>query len=242
MSRRHAPSTLAHLSRAALALLGAAVVTAAMLWFLGILNTRMTVEAPAVPAIRTVLMDSVQADEARPNESMPEPQPQPQTEQIMTVPLDMPAPDVSPQPLELVLNIPTPTLEPVRVAMQPQQVRAPSPRSVTQSQSTAPAQPTADTGPMDADRVDHPPRELAGNPRPTYPIREQRRGIEAVVRLKLLIDERGAVQDVQVIDGPNAFRRAVLQVAHRWRFTPARHNGSVVKVWGVKTIRFELQG
>jgi protein TonB len=90
----------------------------------------------------------------------------------------------------------------------------------------------------DADHVDQPPREPSGNAKPAYPDRERQLGIEGTVMIKLLIDERGRVEDVQIISGPEAFRRAVLQVARTWRFEPARDKGRVLKVWGTKEVKF----
>jgi len=61
--------------------------------------------------------------------------------------------------------------------------------------------------------------------------------------VRLLIDERGRVEDVQVlrVEGHPSFREAVLDVVHKWTFRPARHRGRPVKVWGIKRIRFELE-
>jgi protein TonB len=89
-----------------------------------------------------------------------------------------------------------------------------------------------------ADRVDQPPREPAGNAKPRYPGRERELGVEGTVVLRILIDERGRVADVEVVSGPETFRRAVLDVVRTWRFEPARHQGRVVKVWGVKEVVF----
>ena len=69
-------------------------------------------------------------------------------------------------------------------------------------------------------------------------MREKQLGIEGTVVLRLLIDERGRVADVEVISGGMAFRHAVLQVARTWRFEPARHQGRATKVWGVKEVSF----
>jgi outer membrane biosynthesis protein TonB len=49
---------------------------------------------------------------------------------------------------------------------------------------------------------------------------------------------------VEVIEvkGHAGFRQAVLRVVNLWRFTPPRHRGRRVKVWAVKTVRFNLEG
>lgn len=102
---------------------------------------------------------------------------------------------------------------------------------------------TTSAGPIvhRADRVDQPPREGYGNPQPAYPIRERNLGIEGSVLLRLLIDEQGKVKDAKVLRGPEAFRKPVLAVVFDWQFTPAQHQGSPVKVWGVKEVQFRLR-
>lgn len=92
-----------------------------------------------------------------------------------------------------------------------------------------------------ADKVDQPPREAFGNAEPAYPIRERNLGIEGTVLVRLLIDEKGKVEDAKVIRGPEAFRKPVLAVVFDWEFTPARHEGRPVKVWGAKEVRFRLR-
>jgi len=93
-----------------------------------------------------------------------------------------------------------------------------------------------------ADAVDTPPREII-NPPPRYPRIARARGLEGQVTVKLLIAEDGTVETVEVVSvqGYTGFRRAVLDSVARWRFSPAKHRGRPVKVWGVKTIRFRLE-
>jgi len=93
-----------------------------------------------------------------------------------------------------------------------------------------------------ADSVDEPPRERYVPP-PRYPHEALTRGIEGEVVVKLLINERGVVKDVQVVQvtGDESFRDAVLDVARTWQFRPARDDGHPVAVWGIKRIRFVLE-
>jgi protein TonB len=92
-----------------------------------------------------------------------------------------------------------------------------------------------------ADQVDQPPREPAGNAQPEFPERERRLGIEGEVVVRLLIDETGRVEQIEFVSGPAAFRAAVERVAKTWRFEPARHRGQIVKVWGTKEVGFTLR-
>ena len=83
---------------------------------------------------------------------------------------------------------------------------------------------------------------MAQNPAPNYPERERQLGIEGSVTLKLLIDEAGRVEDVEVVRGTASFRDAVMAVVYRWRFSPAVHEGRAVKVWGLKEVYFRVRG
>ncbi|MFT5288305.1 MAG: protein TonB [Planctomycetota bacterium] len=106
----------------------------------------------------------------------------------------------------------------------------------TEAQSVAPQQ----EGPLDSDAVDQPPRELASSPKPEYPRAAQRRRIEGVVAIELLIDENGRVLEHRNPIGEALLVQAVLKIVPALRFSPARNNGSIVAVWGRKTFRFQL--
>lgn len=95
---------------------------------------------------------------------------------------------------------------------------------------------------LDADGVDRGPRETL-NPQPVYPRSLLRRGVEGEVRFRLLIDERGRVEQIDILDdaGQASFADAVREAASRWLFEPAQHHGRTVKVWATKTIRFQIQ-
>lgn len=95
---------------------------------------------------------------------------------------------------------------------------------------------------LEADGVDRGPRETL-NPQPVYPRSLLRRGVEGEVRFRLLIDERGRVEQIDILDdaGQASFADAVREAASRWLFEPAQHQGRTVKVWATKTIRFQIQ-
>src|SRR5262249_54401806 len=90
--------------------------------------------------------------------------------------------------------------------------------------------------------VDQPPRDIYANAEPDYPARERQLGVQAVVTVRLLLDESGRVVDVQVMDGPAAFRDAVMAKAWQWRFSPAIDEGHPVKIWVIRRIRFVIRG
>jgi protein TonB len=189
--------------------------------------------------VRTVVFQGPETDiEAQVRQDQPEPKPVPPEPEVMAVDLDIPDIEpLEPEPLDLRLDLPSPDVNPIRVTVRnsPPEPAPPRPRS-------APPQPAvkAASRPMThrANRIDEPPREFAGNVPPRYPPREERLGIEGTVRMRLLIDETGRVEDLQFISGPQVFRDAVRDAVAQWRFSPARHLGQPVKVWGVKEIQF----
>ena len=74
-----------------------------------------------------------------------------------------------------------------------------------------------------------------------YPEDARRDKVEGPVRLKLLVDDQGAVRKATVIEDPTgAFRAAAIKVARLYRFRPARVNGQAVATQIEFTIHFEL--
>ena len=80
--------------------------------------------------------------------------------------------------------------------------------------------------------------------RPPYPASKLASGEEALLRLKLTIDERGRVIAVEPV-GPadpaflNSARRHLLS---RWRYKPASEGGQAVASTTVITLKFQLEG
>lgn len=94
---------------------------------------------------------------------------------------------------------------------------------------------------MTGDTVDQPPvaRERDSLP---YPAEAKRKGVTGYVLLNLLINARGEVEQVQVLEAEpqGVFEEAARQAAKDWRFTPARYEGRDVRVWAQQRIRFDL--
>lgn len=85
-----------------------------------------------------------------------------------------------------------------------------------------------------------PPAEL----RPPYPPAKLASGEEAVLKLRLTIDERGRVVAVDAVGRAD---RSFLETARRyllahWRFKPATEDGRAVAASTVVTLRFQLAG
>jgi protein TonB len=88
-------------------------------------------------------------------------------------------------------------------------------------------------------------QELKANQRiePIYPATSRRLGEEGVVRLKVLVDERGRPHDI-VVANSSGFPRldqAAIDAVRRWRFEPATDGNRAVSAWGAVSIRFKLE-
>lgn len=214
---------------------GACVITLSLIWLLGTLNARPVPEPVSAAGIATMIIHGPQA-QATSQEQQEEPTPEIPTPEVMDLDTEMTQPELpEPELLDLDLLLPAPTIAPVRVSVR--QEPAPVQRPPTPAPRRPPAQPKV----RRADEVEQGPRESARNPAPRYPARERQLGIEAIVTLRLLIDESGRVEDVQVVQGEDPFRQAVLDVIWQWRFSPAIHEGRPVKVYGLKNIRFQIR-
>jgi protein TonB len=80
--------------------------------------------------------------------------------------------------------------------------------------------------------------------RPPYPASKIASGEEALLRLRLSIDERGRVVAVEPVGSAD---RAFLEAARRhllarWRYKPASEGGRSVATSTVITLRFQLEG
>ena len=78
---------------------------------------------------------------------------------------------------------------------------------------------------------------------PIYPIRARRLGIEGFVTVKLLVNEKGMVEQTKILEAnpDGVFDKSVLQCAPLWKFTPGTIDGTPVKTFVTTTIRFNLE-
>jgi len=92
-----------------------------------------------------------------------------------------------------------------------------------------------------AEDLDQPPLALAKVP-PLYPFRAKRMDIEGFVKVRFLVDEKGQVSRVTVLESEpqGVFDASVLNTLPSWKFQPGRIMGEPVSSWVVTTIRFEL--
>jgi protein TonB len=113
--------------------------------------------------------------------------------------------------------------------------------------------PIADPGPSIVPTADPPaPPKLvlaqldsrfAGAFQPDYPASEQRREVEGVVRVRVLIGADGRVKAVELIssDSPGFFAATKQRALSKWRFKPATRGGVAEESWKEMVVRFQLQ-
>lgn len=75
-----------------------------------------------------------------------------------------------------------------------------------------------------------------------YPPRARAQGITGFVLLSVLIDERGQVERVKVLEAQPAgvFEESAKEAIVRWSFQPATYKGQAVKTWAKQRIHFKL--
>jgi protein TonB len=85
--------------------------------------------------------------------------------------------------------------------------------------------------------------KYAGSFQPDYPASEQRREIEGVARVKVLIGTDGRVKAVELVstDSPGFFEETKRRALAKWRFKPATRGGVAEESWQVMTVRFEIK-
>jgi protein TonB len=76
-----------------------------------------------------------------------------------------------------------------------------------------------------------------------YPPAALRLRLEGSVELRALVDETGAIANVQLVSAPESrlgFGEAAMEYVRKWRFRPATKDGVPVKVWFPIKINFDL--
>lgn len=81
------------------------------------------------------------------------------------------------------------------------------------------------------------PQEVFGA---EYPPEARAQNVQGLTRVKLYIDESGAVREVRAVKGPPLLRAAAEALAIRFRYSPAQQDGKPVAVWWVEDIPFRF--
>lgn len=153
---------------------------------------------------------------------------------------------------------------------EPAEDARPTPKTASATETVAPR---VETVPLDNDRVvvgpvipdarpaDPGPPAIAADPpapklvlaeldarfagafQPDYPAREQRRGVEGVVKVRVLIGTDGRVKAVELVssDSPGFFEETKRRALSKWRFRPATRGGVPEESWKVMTVRFQIR-
>jgi protein TonB len=76
---------------------------------------------------------------------------------------------------------------------------------------------------------------------PTYPYEMRREGVSGLVNVNCMIDEKGDVQDPKVEKATNdKFIQPALDALKKWKFKPAKRDGTVVAIRVNIPIRFSV--
>lgn len=76
---------------------------------------------------------------------------------------------------------------------------------------------------------------------PAYPDDARKQGIEAVIVVKFIVTETGAVEDIKILKGHPLFDAAVLASVQSWTFDPATLEGKPVRMARMVKIPFRLK-
>jgi protein TonB len=153
-------------------------------------------------------------------------------------PLIEPPPPPKPRPVK-------PKPEPQMIAAQteaPAQITAPLPEPepvIVEEPPPPPPPPAAAPAPI------IPPSFVAAyldNPAPAYPPRSKRLGETGTVLLRVVVDENGRPESVDVATSSGFARldRAALDAVRRWKFVPAKQGGRAVKAAVLVPLEFQL--
>jgi TonB family protein len=73
---------------------------------------------------------------------------------------------------------------------------------------------------------------LLNAPRPLYTEEARNNKVQGVVRVRVLVDEKGSVTEVVITRGlPDGLNEQAIRAAHQMRFRPATKNGQPVSYW-----------
>lgn len=78
-------------------------------------------------------------------------------------------------------------------------------------------------------------------PRPRYPAEAKRNGVQGTVIVQAIIDKKGRVDVVKVLQGlPHGLSEAAVEAVKKWRFKPAKYYGEPVDVYYNLVVNFRL--
>ncbi len=75
---------------------------------------------------------------------------------------------------------------------------------------------------------------------PEYPAAAKQLKMEGVVELKVVIDESGGVERVDIVSGNPVLTRTAAAAVKQWKFAPPKLDGKSAKAEGAVSITFKL--
>ena len=188
---------------------------------------------PEVPAPTPVAPPTPEPPKLTPKPEPPKPKPKPVQK---TPPLPKAIADPTPAP-----DAPTGTLETDSTPLADATPLAPPAPPAPPTPPAPPAPPAAPTG----GAVQLPSSNAAylNNPRPNYPSISRRMGEQGKVMLRVLVDENGVPQQIEIKEssGFDRLDKAALASVQRWRFVPGKRNGVPEAMWNIVPVNFVLE-
>lgn len=86
-----------------------------------------------------------------------------------------------------------------------------------------------------------PPQPYPDNPLPQYPLEAKIKGLNGLVILKVIIDEKGQVTKAEVLRGKEPFAAAAIAAVKHWRYRPAIYQGKPICVYRIIKIPFKIK-
>lgn len=116
---------------------------------------------------------------------------------------------------------------------------APAPLKGTPAPEPTEGPARASSPPVPDDSAETPPKILS-IVKPVYPPIALRARMHGVVILRVFVGETGTPLDVEIVrDAAGGLGEAAVAAVRRWRFEPARRNGTAVRAWTTIPIPFE---
>ena len=75
---------------------------------------------------------------------------------------------------------------------------------------------------------------------PVYPADARAQGVVGVVKVNMIVDQRGEIIEIQSVEGPVLLRNAARDAALKWRFQPHLVNGNPTSMTGYLTFNFSF--
>ncbi|GIU82243.1 MAG: TonB family protein [Acidobacteria bacterium] len=76
---------------------------------------------------------------------------------------------------------------------------------------------------------------------PIYPSQAKALKISGIVKVEILIDEKGRVISIEKVSGPELLQQAAIEAVKKWEFKPFMKNGSFVKARGFVSFNFSAE-